>query len=244
MDGLAPWRAARAIARAEMLLLRRSPTVLVASTAMPLTMTIATVVVVRGEQAGEARAIALALLVVLVLGLSVYMSATLIVTTRREDLYLKRLRTSEASDAAIVAGVVGPTVVGGVLQLAIAFAAVVLVGGASLPSPVPIVVATILLLGVHVVAAIATTGAIRSTEQADSATLAGLTVVIGTAVWAVFDPTSIVPPFTPGGAMVEAARASAGTDPGAALPSLLALAGWLVLVGLLAVRGFRWEPRR
>lgn len=235
-----------ALAKAEWILLRRNGTVLLASAAVPLAMTIGTAVLTV-DNTNESAAVALALLLLLVLGMGVYMTATLTLTARREDLYLKRIRTSEAGDATILSGVLGPTVLGGITQVAMAFLVLQTWGNLTLIAPLPVLAGTFLTLVLVLLAAVATTGVVNSTDQADAATLPFFTFVVLTGLWSAFDPRGIVQRFLPGGALMETAHASVG-DPATAwstaLPALGILLAWCLLFAVLARHAFRWEPRR
>lgn len=247
MTGPHPLRAAAAIARAEFVLLRRNTTVLLASTGLPIAMTVGSVFFVPGEVGTDGWGLLLGILLSLVLGSAVYMTATLTLTARREDLYLKRLRTSEAGDATIVAGLLSPTVAIGLLQCAVAVVVITVAGGARPPALPVLLVGVLIATLLVVLTAVATTGVIRGTEQADAATLPFFTFLVLGAVWAAFEGTrSVVPLFLPGGAIVAVLRAAVDPAGGvaAALPGLGVLCAWCLLAGLLARRMFRWEPRR
>lgn len=246
MSGRRSVRAVLAIGHAEITQLRRNPVVLIAGALVPLLMTAGTVLTVRDAEGEMPRRLALGLLITLVLGLSVYMSCTLTLTARREQLLLKRLRTSEARDGEILIGVLSPIVASGAVMLGIAVAAVVVVGGADLSSPVPLLLSIGLLLVLCVAMAAATTGVVRGTEQADAATLPFFTLLVGSAIWAVFEPDDPVPMALPGGAVMLAVRSAALPSGawGVAWPGLLSLAIWTLLATMAAVRWFQWEARQ
>lgn len=235
-----------ALARAEIALLRRNTTVLITSTAVPLAMTVGGVVLGRDLAGGGGWGGLLALLLSLVLGMGVYMTATLALTARREDLYLKRLRTSEAGDAAIVTGLVTPLVLSGLLQCVVAVAAVVVVGDADLRRPLLLVAAVLLALVLAVLAGAATTGMVRGTEQADAATLPFFAFFVLSCVWALYERGEPGPhQLLPGGALLDAVRAGVGSaDVGSGLIGLAVLLGWCGVCVVLLRRVFRWEPRR
>lgn len=240
-------RSVLALTRAEVLLLRRNTTVLVTSTVVPLAMTVGGVVLSRDVAAGIGSANLLALLLNLVLGMGVYMTTTLTLTARREDLYLKRLRTGEAGDAAIVLGVLAPVILGGLLQVTVAVVAVVAVGGAEVRGVVTLLAGVLLALLLAVLAGAATTGVVRSTDQADAATLPFFALVVLSCVWAVYERGDVGPHLAlPGGALLAAVRAA--LDPTASVGvgalGLAVLLAWCVLCAVLVRRTFRWEPRR
>jgi ABC-2 type transport system permease protein len=245
-------RSAAAIARAEFTLLRRNATILVISIAVPIAMTIGTVLVARDAVDASGWAVPLTLLIALVLGMGVYMPATLSITARREDLYLKRLRTSEAGDAAIVGGVLAPLVVAGVAQSIIAVAAVVVFGGATIPA-LPLAGAAVLAtVALALLAAIATTGLVRGTEQADAATMPFFAFFVLSAVWAAYESSGdgFVHLLLPGGALLavmDGAMSSELAQPAMLGPALLGLAvllAWCAISAFVVRRTFRWEPRR
>ncbi len=240
------WRAATALGRAELLLLRRNSTVLIASTVVPLAMTLGGVILGRDVGAGIGWSNLLALLLTLVLGTGVYMTSTLTLTARREDLYLKRLRTGEAPDAAVVTGVLAPTVIGGLVQAVVAVVAVIAVSDIAPARPVLLVAAAVLGLLLAVLAGAATTALVRTTQQADSATLPFFAVLVLSAVWAVYAQGAPgLHQLLPGGALLSTVRG--GLESGAGedgLTGLGVLVVWCLVCALVISRRFRWEPRR
>ncbi|ABY22132.1 hypothetical membrane protein [Renibacterium salmoninarum ATCC 33209] len=80
--------------------------------------------------------------------MGVYLTATTTIATRREELFLKRLRSGEASNGAIYAGMLIPSVVLVLVQLAVILAAF-FIRGAELPSqPALLLVAVVLVLAI------------------------------------------------------------------------------------------------
>ncbi|OQO89415.1 ABC transporter [Saccharomonospora piscinae] len=244
-----------AISGAEARLLVRNTAVAVAALVMPLV--IAGMFVVSGLQQSppDGWGYFVALMLVTVFGMSGCISAAGTLTYRRDELYLKRLRCSQSSDATILAGVLAPAVVVTIAQCAIVLA-IIGIAASSLPAHPPLLVAVIVLGTVMSVGlGMATTGFSSSGEQAQTVATPVFFVLIGTAIWAGMslgdgpDGLSPVQALSPGGAVVQLAQLSydsGSTLAGAAaeaLPSLAALAGWAVVGAGAARRYFRWEPR-
>ncbi len=235
-----------ALATAETKLLLRNKTVAVTATLVPLAMGS---FLVTGIGGARTWALALSLQVLFVLAFSVYFTVTAAVTSRREDRYLKRLRSAEPSDPAILAGTLLPAVVLGVVQVLV-LAAVSVISGA--PIPDHLVLVAVAVLGgaaMCVIAGLVTSAYTSSSEQAQITVLPFFVALLGGAVWSsVSASTTPLALVLPGGAVAELIERSLVDGPWfgqvtAALPAIGMVLVWIVGPAVLARRVFRWEAR-
>lgn len=235
----------------ELKLLIRNKTALTNAVLLPLL--IGAFLVYRGTELTGGSELGWALMVsvqtVMVLVLTIYMTATSALTARRQDLYLKRLRSGEVSDGTILSGVLLSTVVLGVLQAAVLFAAA-MVAGAPVPQRPDLV-----LLGVFggialcVSFAALTSGLTATAELTQITTMPFMLGVLGTALWVLITPQAEVNELmlaTPGGGIASVLRQGFTGDAtlDVLLPAVGLMVAWVVVGGTLAGRLFRWEPRR
>jgi len=241
-----------ALFKAEVKLIGRNSAVAATATIFPIGMAVAMVFFGKQSLGSLGWALPVALQLLLMFGMTVYITTTLALTARREDLYLKRLRSGEAADSTILVGVSSPIIVLGVLQCLVVVGVVWGFGPAAPTNPLLLLVA--ILLGVAMCATLgfATTGMVSSTQQADMAAMPFFLLLLGTGVWASTngaDGPNMVQTATPGGAVVDLARisydatASFTAQLGEALPALAALAVWTAIGAVAAKRYFRWEKR-
>ncbi|WP_162788687.1 ABC transporter permease [Amycolatopsis albispora] len=180
--------------------------------------------------------------------LSVFMTSMTIYTARRQSLVLKRLRTTELTDAGVIGAITMPVVVMGVVQ-ALAYFAFCLVLGAPLP-----VHSWLVLLGmagglVLTVAAGMATAALSKSVEATHVTsfpvlvgaLAGL-FMVGSANPGVATAGTLMPLLGPADLL---AKGWSGFDTGM-VPITTSLGStllWAVVFAAVIGRFFRWEPR-
>lgn len=238
--------------RTETKLVGRNATVAGTATLFPIGMAVFLVWSGRGTLGALGWAFPVALALAVMCGMTVYITTTLTLTARREDLYLKRLRTSECSDATILTGLSSPPFLLGFVQCLLVVA-IVWVGGPAAPTNLPLLlVGVVLTVALCTLLAIATTGLVSTTQQADMAAMPFFLFLLGTAVWA--GTNGAVGPDTvqlllPGGALVEIARLAYHPDLGFAaqftdaLPALGVLTAWTLLAAASARRLFRWDRR-
>ncbi|GAB2857824.1 ABC transporter permease [Actinocorallia aurea] len=236
------------LARSELRQILRNRLILITGFLLP---TVSAVFLIRQRElfaeAGGLGYIA-AVLVFTVGALGLYSSAVTTLASRRQNLFLKRLRSTATGDAALLAGMLLPiTAVAGV-QIAALLAVLAFVGGAP-ADPVPLAAAVLAVTAMMVGLALATAGLTRSPEHAQVTTLPVILGVIAVAIWVGTTGTAdltAVKLLLPGGAAADlAARAwSGGASAGEVLLRLAATAGWIAVSVTLAVRLFRWEPRR
>jgi ABC-2 type transport system permease protein len=257
-------RRVAALARAELLLLSRTPIALVTAVVMPIAMVLLFRASVPPELVGGA-GIGPFVVVSLTgtsLLLVVYYTLVTAVVARREELVLKRLRCGELSDAEVLAGTVAPRVLIAWVQVAAALVAAFVAWDMPAPAnPLLLLVAVGAGTAVMVVLALAS-AALSTTVQSAELTTAPL-IVASLALGGLMMPVDLFPetlqrvsqalPLT---AVCDLVRLGlSGTTPdgdvvglaasfsAAAAPTAI-LAAWF-LVGLWATRRlFRWEPRR
>jgi ABC-2 type transport system permease protein len=256
-------RRVAAVARAELLLLRRNPMALVTVALMPAVMVLLFRASVPAEPAG--RGVGPSLLTSLIgatLLLVVYYNLVGALVARREELVLKRLRAGELGDGEILAGVVMPAVAIAWGQLAVGAVAAALAVG--LPRPVNPVLVLLALTGgtaTFALLAVASTALTRTVQLAEltttpllvaSLTLSGLLFPLEQLPAPLQDLARILP-LTPVVDLLRlglAGTAPDGTALGAAAtwrPGMVAagvLAAWVAVGCCLSRRYFRWEPRR
>lgn len=178
-----------------------------------------------------------------ILGFTVYVTVTTSLTARRQDLYLKRLRTGTASDVVVLTGVLLPVALLGLAQVAVLLG-VSLGAGAPWPARPQLLVAAVVVGAVMSCAAgVGTSGLTGSAEMAQLTTMPFfLALLVGgtVAVDPQADPWVLLLPGGGVGALVGAAWGG----PADRVPlAALSLLGWAVAGVVLAGRAFRWEPR-
>ncbi|WP_158628650.1 ABC transporter permease [Saccharopolyspora rhizosphaerae] len=227
-----------ALARAELKLLLRNKTVAVSSLLMPVLVGLWAGYNLPDGAPPATWAITLSVQLLVVLGFTVYFAVTAGLAARREDRYLKRLRSGEASDAVVLAGLLTPGVLLGVLQ-AVLLLAISIGMGAPVPSPLPVLLALVLGTGLCVGAGVATSARTSSSEQAQITTLPMFLALLGGVMAVIAGPRWLLLPGGGIGGLVH----HAVTGEGDVLPAAGSLLAWTVLFALLAKAWFRWEPR-
>ena len=187
---------------------------------------------------------------VLLTMLSAYLVSLTVFTARRQARVLKRLRTSELSDTAILGGVLAPVVVVGLAQTVAYLVFCVATGAPAPTAPVPVVAGVVLGVAVATAAGVATACLTRTVEATQ---LTGTPVLLA-GVAGTFMTTSAEPAVAAAGlAMPLAGPAdlvARGWSAGITIEDLpvvpLDLASsvlWLVVAGVVFHRAFRWDPR-
>ncbi|MBB4908452.1 ABC transporter permease [Actinophytocola algeriensis] len=189
-----------------------------------------------------------AVVVFTVAAFGLYTTTVTTLASRRQNLFLKRLRSTAASDAGILSGLLLPITVITLVQVTAILA--VFAGVTGTPANVPLLVAAVaatvvMMLGLG----LATAGLTNSPEHAQVTTLPISIGTIAVASWVGLTGTeelTLLKRLLPGGAATE--LVGNAWDGGVAVPdSLVLLAptlGWVVVAVALASRFFRWEPRR
>lgn len=251
-----------ALARAEAVLLRRSPLALFTALALPIVLTLPFLASMpEGPDLGYGATLVI-LMTVTSLLLVVYYNLVTAMVARREDRVLKRLRAGELTDTEILLGTATPAVALATGQILVAVAAAVVTLDLGPPTNALLVVAAVLGgCGVFVLLAAASTALTNTVETAQVTTapvlfvplmLSGLVIPFD----ALPEPVARVAEVMPLTPVVDLLRLGLGgttragdvVGPAAsfapAAGPLLVLACWLLVGGWAARRWFRWEPRR
>lgn len=183
---------------------------------------------------------------VVMVAMGTYVTATTTLASRRQTLYLKRLRGAAVSDRAIIGGLVGPLVAVNTGQLAIVLGAL---ASADAPAnPLLLLLAIVIAQAMFAGLALATAGFSTSPEHAQYTTMPIFLSATAAAVW--FQATGTdgliaVKRALPGGALAELVATAWNGGSLRNVPLLLAACLAWAVIGVLAARMFfRWEPRR
>lgn len=183
---------------------------------------------------------------VVMVAMGTYVAATTTLASRRQTLYLKRLRGAAVSDRAIIAGLLAPLIAVNVLQLAVVLG--VLASGDAPADPLLLLLAVVVAQAVFAGLALATAGFSTSPEHAQYTTTPIFLAATAAAVW--FEATGTdgliaVKRALPGGALAELVATAWNGGSLAKVPLLLAACLAWAVIGVLAARMFfRWEPRQ
>ncbi|GAA1989193.1 ABC transporter permease [Amycolatopsis minnesotensis] len=177
-----------------------------------------------------------------------YTSTVTTLASRRQNLFLKRLRSTAISDAGIMTGLLLPVTVIALVQVAVILTVLAVVTGT--PAHIALVaVAVLAALLMMLGLGLATAGVTNSPEHAQVTTLPISLITIGTATWVGIAGTDSLPllkRLLPGGSVTELLLN--GWNGGVPLKDSLILLGpsfaWVAVSITLATRLFRWEPRR
>ncbi|ONF70786.1 ABC transporter permease [Amycolatopsis keratiniphila] len=236
------------IARSELIQIFRNRSVLITSFVMPLA--ISAFFVYQHEVFAEIGSLGYIAAIVMftVCAFGLYTSAVTTLASRRQNLFLKRLRSTAAGDASILAGLVLPVTVISLVQVAVIMTVLGVV--TDTPANVGLLVAAVLAsVAMMIGLGLATAGLTNSPEHAQVTTLPVSLGVIAVASWVGIsgtDELTLLKRLLPGGSATELA-VDAWNGGVALTDSLLLLAptlAWVVVAVVLATRLFRWEPRR
>jgi ABC-2 type transport system permease protein len=235
------------IARSELTQIFRNRAVLITSLIMPVA---AAAFFIRfRETFGQIGSLGYvgAVIVFTIAAFSLYATTVTTLAARRQDLFLKRLRSTAASDASILTGLVLPISVISLVQVAVILG--VFAGLSDGPADVPLLLLGIVTTFVMMLAlGLATAGITNSPEHAQVTSLPLSLGVVAVTSWVGITGTedlTLLKRLLPGGAATElVVNAWNGGVPLA--DSLILLGptlGWVVVAVTLALRMFRWEPR-
>lgn len=188
------------------------------------------------------------MLVFTIAAFSLYATVVTSLAARRQNLFLKRLRSTAASDPAILAGLMLPISVISLVQIGLILTAFGVVSGT--PANLPLlVVAIIATFAMMLALGMATAGLTSSSERAQVTTLPVSLGIIAITIWVGITGTESLTALKralPGGAATELVVQSwnGGTPIADSLLLLLPTLAWVVVAIVLATRLFRWEPRR
>jgi ABC-2 type transport system permease protein len=237
-----------AIARSEMIQIFRNRLVLVTGLVIPIAVSGSLVyqhdVFVDLGSLGYVAAIAM----FTVLAFGLYTTAVTTLASRRQNLFLKRLRSTAAGDAGILAGLVAPATVIALVQVVVIL--IVLGAVTTEPAQVPLLAVALLATTAMMIAlALATVGLTNSPEHAQVTTLPVSLSVIAVASWVGITGTedlAWLKRSLPGGSAAELVVGAwnGGLAVVDSLPLLISTLAWVVISIILAGRFFRWEPRR
>lgn len=179
---------------------------------------------------------------------SLYATNVTTLASRRQTLFLKRLRSTSAGDAEILFGLSVPIVAVALIQAVGTLLVLTAVSGGP-GDPLLLVVAGLATIAMMLGLALATAGLTSSPEHATVTTLPISLGAIAVATWVGITGTeelTLVKRLLPGGSATE--MITDAWNGGSALSdSLLLLAptlAWVAVAVALAFRLFRWEPRR
>jgi ABC-2 type transport system permease protein len=187
-------------------------------------------------------------IVLTIAAFSLYSTVVTTLASRRQNLFLKRLRSTAARDHEILWGLVLPaTAIAGVQLLGIL---AVLAAVAGSPDNIPLFAAgTLATIAMMLGLGLATAGLTHSPEHAQVTTLPVSLGTIAVGVWVGISGTedlATLKRLLPGGAATEL-MTDAWNGGGPVADSLVLLAptlAWVLLALILAQRLFQWEPRR
>lgn len=179
---------------------------------------------------------------------SLYAGSVTILAARRQNLFLKRLRSSAVSDPAILSGLVMPISLVSMVQVGV----ILIVFAAVTATPADLallVVAIVAIFAMALALGMATAGLTSSPEQAQVTTLPLSLGLIGVSIWIAVTGTesmTVLKRLVPGGSATE--LVANAWDGGVPLEdSLILLAptlAWVIVAVVIATKLFRWEPRR
>lgn len=237
-----------AIAQSELLQIFRNRAVLITSLIMPVAVSVF-FINYRDLLAGiGSLGYVSAVLVFTIAAFTLYATTVTTLAARRQNLFLKRLRSTAAGDAAILSGLVAPVTAISLLQISVILSVFAAVG--STPVHVALLVVGVAASFIMMLAlGIATAGVTNSPEHAQVTALPLSVGVIAVASWVGITGTESLAPLKrvlPGGAATELV-VSAWNGGAPLTDSVLLLVptlAWVVAAVALASRMFRWEPRR
>lgn len=236
------------IARSELVQIFRNRLVLVTGLLIPVV--VSGFFVYRHEIFADAASLGYiaAIVVFTVMAFGLYTTAVTTLASRRQNLFLKRLRSTAAGDVDILTGLVLPITVIALVQV---FAILAVFGVvAATPAQIPVLVIAVLATTAMMLAlALATAGLTNSPEHAQVTTLPISLSVIAVASWvgiAGTEDLALLKRLLPGGSATELVvnAWNGGVPVVDSLPLLAITLGWVVVAVALAGRFFRWEPRR
>ncbi|MFD3707038.1 ABC transporter permease [Nocardia sp. NPDC058658] len=255
-------RPVTALAKAEWLQFRRNKTLVYMATVFPIGIPLATFLIARKdtEPTTAMAAVALEMLALMALLFVQYYSVLSMVTTRRSEGVLKRLRTGEAADWQIQ---LAPAIPGAVMTAATAVGVAAVVYGTGTPMPVNPLAILVALVGGTVLFTLLALATSAYTKNAEAAQITSLPVMM-IAMLGLASIRSVLPDrlaqiadWTPFAAVSDlislGAAGRLSTDSDAALSfadtvtasgrPFATLALWTVLALVLTRKSFRWDDR-
>jgi ABC-2 type transport system permease protein len=235
------------LARAELLLIGRNPLALCTAVLLPLALGLG-VVWAAADAHHTAGADTATLQLLTLLACTSYTGATTMLAARRQELVLKRLRTTVLGDAGVLAGLLLPYAVLVAGQAAILVAATVAGGGQPPVRWWPIGLAVLAGTVLSLVLAFVTAAFTSAPELAQFTTAPVFLALFGGGMWLLrggqADWATRAVPGVPVAELTLAAWQPGTVSVAHCVPALLAITAITVPAAALAFRVFRWEPRR
>lgn len=233
-----------AIAKAEFIQMLRDPLVLFMATVIPLG--ISAFFAWNLDVMGGAAVIA-SMVLAIIPSFVVYASTTTTLASRRQNLFLKRMRSTALNDPAILVGLSLVLIVLSVVQtLVVLF--VLSAADISPSSPFHIVVVLLLIHAMLFGFALATAGVTSSPDSAQITVLPITMGVVGVASWVAATGIGDMAGLKlslPGGAAAQVVVQAWNDSPNAEMTMLLIPTFIWVLIAFIAAKFlFKWEPRR
>lgn len=232
------------VAKSEFIQILRDPLVLVMATIIPLG--ISALLYWSLDGAGGIPIIA-SMVMAVVPSFVVYASTTTTLASRRQNLFLKRMRSTALSDPAILVGLSLVLIALSAVQTTVILVVLgVLETGPS--SPLHVAIALFLVHAMFFGFALATAGITSSPDNAQITVLPITMGVAGVAVWVAttgVEELSGLKLSLPGGAAAELVVQAWTDGPTMELTMLLLPTALWALIAFVAARFlFKWEPRR
>ncbi|MCF6468317.1 ABC transporter permease [Nonomuraea sp. MG754425] len=177
-----------------------------------------------------------------------YATTVTTLAARRQNLFLKRLRSTALGDGGILCGLLLPVTALSLVQVGVIMTVLGVVAGA--PENVLLVVVAALSMVIMMLGlGLATAGLTNSPEHAQVTTLPISLGTIAVVTWVGITGTeelALPKRLLPGGAATELVLNAwnGGVPVASSLVLLAPTLGWVVVAVALAARIFRWEPRR
>ncbi|MDT0268380.1 ABC transporter permease [Streptomyces sp. DSM 44915] len=237
-----------AIALSELIQIFRNRLVLVTSCIMPAA--VSAYFVYQHEAFAELGSLGyIAAIIAFTVGaFGLYTTAVTTLAARRQNLFLKRLRSTAADDPSILVGLLLPVTALSLVQVAVILAVLGSVTGG--PANLPLLAVAILaLLAMMIGLGLATAGLTNSPEHAQVTTLPVSLGTIAVASWVGLTGTEELAQLKrllPGGSATELILDAwnGGVPVTESLVLLAPTLAWVAVAVSLARRYFQWEPRR
>jgi len=181
--------------------------------------------------------------------ITVYFVALNTVTARRHTLALKRLRTTALPSFGIVVGLLTPPIVVGAFQVIAVLGGLIVLGAPAPQNPALIALSGILGMVVAALAGVATSGFTATPEKAQWTMLPlfvaamGATAILPTMVNEFGSLGLRLVPLVANAHLTTAGWYSEAPTIGVAVVDLVIMLVWIVALGVLSWRTFRWERR-
>lgn len=188
-----------------------------------------------------------AVVVFLVVALGLYSTTVTTLASRRQNLFLKRLRSTAAGDGEILSGLLLPVTVITVFQVAVVLVALTVFAEGP-ADPLLLIVAVLSTVAMMLGLGLATAGVTNSPDHAQVTTLPLLVGTLAVSGWVGFTGTeelTLLKRLLPGGSASELIvnAWNGGASLGDSLWLLVPTLAWVVVALAAAARMFRWEPR-